>query len=512
VDGGPELVEIARRLAGEGAAAKGAWEAFEARALQSCGALRSGEIVQLLHACTVAKRRPRQLLLRLAQEIPDRLPQFSTGGLCVCLHSYAQVRVRDGKLFAAVVRRLLAEERRRALEPPHLASLLYSHARCLLNDRGLLAAAGARLAKGADTVAMEDLATMLQAFATFRSSDTAAVAACASAAAWRVDHHPLPALCDVLRALATVGVPCGALQRGLVRRVEERPAVLKGLAATELLHLVHGLAGVEGAEATCDAAMAQLEGCLDQLDGHWALGLVQAMEALARCRAAAVGRPRLIEALCERLVARLVDLSAKQVASAAGACQRLRVRDGALLEGLARQGQRKGSWFLPKHAEAVLKACDAAGFEHSVVDELRESLQLQGTEGAATGPVEKYGDEFDGEAGDREVSSGPFGDGVLFEEERPAAAATRRGKAPSDRPPRDAGGASPGGRSSPAAQDNSDDELPPEIARLLPKEKNDVNMMKLYHGVDRKVLRPAGLRSAALSQGGRRRRAVFRAR
>ncbi|CAE7267499.1 amtB, partial [Symbiodinium pilosum] len=115
-----------------------AWLDFEEKALQRCGAWRGTEMVQVLHACAMAQRRPKRLLAKLAKDIPDKLPQFDASALCVCLHTFAQLRSRDASLFSVVTRRLLHPDRKDELTPSHLSSLLYSHARVLQYDKGLV--------------------------------------------------------------------------------------------------------------------------------------------------------------------------------------------------------------------------------------------------------------------------------------------------------------------------------------------------------------------------------------
>jgi len=83
----------------------------------------------------------------------------------------------------------------------------------------------------------------------------------------------------------------------------------------------------------------------------------------------------LTQELAAVMVPRVVDFSPKDVMAVASACQRLLVRDSSVLEALARQGLRKGQRLRPRYAAAVLEACEAAGFEHKVVDDLREAKE-----------------------------------------------------------------------------------------------------------------------------------------
>ncbi|CAE8695463.1 unnamed protein product, partial [Polarella glacialis] len=372
------------------------WEVFEARAVLRCSSLRGEEIVRLLHACTSAKRRPKRLLAKLAQEIPDKMPQFDAAGLCICLHAFAQMRSREDKLFAAVTRRLLQPSLRADLQAAHLTSLLYSHARALMSDKGLIRVASARLAQEADSLPTEDLATSLQAFATLRVQDVSFAASCSSAVARSVGSASLSALCDAMGALARLSVPSGSLQRGLAKRIrQERPQDLDALSAAEVSRLLFGIGGSDGSDEACRLLASRLERRIGELDGPRAL--VQAVEALAKSlchdEQQGGGAPK---ALSNKLVAHMVDFSVKDVAATAVACQRLMVQDGAVLESLARQGLRKGWRFKPQYAQAVLRACRDAGFRHPAVQELWEGVQKAREEEQAAGkPREPQDDAVD---------------------------------------------------------------------------------------------------------------------
>ncbi|CAE7235780.1 amtB, partial [Symbiodinium sp. KB8] len=175
-----------------------AWLDFEERALQRCGAWRGPEVVQVLHACAVAQRRPKRLLAKLSKDIPDKMPQFDVSALCICLHTFAQLRSRDASLFSVVTRRLLQPDHREELGPSHLSSLLYSHARILAFDKGLVRLAQKSLADDRRAFELEDLATVLQAFATLRAEDVRLSGNSARRVAKATPAAPLPLLADLL--------------------------------------------------------------------------------------------------------------------------------------------------------------------------------------------------------------------------------------------------------------------------------------------------------------------------
>ncbi|CAE7243708.1 amtB, partial [Symbiodinium necroappetens] len=62
--------------------------------------------------------------------------------------------------------------------------------------------------------------------------------------------------------------------------------------------------------------------------------LVQAMDALAKTQSAEEG---LMKAISKQIVYHMVDFSVKDLAITANACQRMLVKDGAILESLVRQ-------------------------------------------------------------------------------------------------------------------------------------------------------------------------------
>lgn len=475
--GPSSLAEVALRLSRMPSPPEGAWEAFETRAVDACSALRSDEIVPLLHACTIARRSPRRLLARLAKEIPEKLPQFDPGGLCICLHSYAQLRVREAGLFTATTRWLLRSDGQVEIQPHHLTSLLYSHARVLLADRGLVRTAQRTVMERNIELSVEDLATTLKAFASLRTNDMPTLAACVSTAVRHVEEGPLPALCDVLATLVRLSVPCGALQRGLVQRCVEQSSSLKALTAADLVQLLHGLGGVEDAAKLCGVAAELLisGGLLKGLAGP--RSLVQAVKALARSRDL---QPGLLEVLQAQLIAHMVDFGAKDVATVAVACQRLKIRDGGVLEALCRQGLRQGFRFKTHHAKAVLDACAAANFEHGVVGDVRDQVKESAMKAAGAGDERwtKAVGEDDAELLLEEPIFHHQGSGVA----RPMSPGAEKGAEP-----------------------------PPHTVEQK-KALNDPELRKLLRKVDRQVLRPAGLRSEVFgaASDGQPRRAVAR--
>ncbi|CAE7028109.1 unnamed protein product [Symbiodinium natans] len=185
-----------------------AWLDFEDRALERCGHWRGPEMVQVLHACAVAQRRPKRLLAKLAKDIPDKLPQFDASALCVCLHTFAQLRSRDASLFSVVTRRLLHPDRKEELSPSHVSSLLYSHARILQFDKELVRLAKKSLADERFAFEMEDMATVLQAFATLRAEDLRLSGRSARRVAEAAPAAPLPLLADLLEESEKVPGKC----------------------------------------------------------------------------------------------------------------------------------------------------------------------------------------------------------------------------------------------------------------------------------------------------------------
>ncbi|CAK9090576.1 Ammonium transporter 2 [Durusdinium trenchii] len=119
----------------------------------------------------------------------------------ICLHSFAQLRSRPPSLFQVVTRQLL---RQRDLEASHLSSLLYSHVRVLYFDPGLARLVATRIA--AEEWRLEDLATSLQALATFGGSlpslgvELRLSSTSARRVANEMDQMPLPLLGDLLEA------------------------------------------------------------------------------------------------------------------------------------------------------------------------------------------------------------------------------------------------------------------------------------------------------------------------
>lgn len=517
VEEGASLVGDAWRLACSMPPAPplSAWEALETRALRGSGALRGSEIVRLLHACTVARRRPKRLLQQLAEEIPGKLSQFDAGGLCVCLHAYAQMRERQAALFASATRRLLTLEME--LQPAHLASLLYSHARVAVADRALLGklikTAQRRLIDEVDGLSADDLATTLQAFATLRAEHSTAAGMLARKAVDLLDSGaPLAALCAALNGFTRLGAPCDDFRRALASCCGKRTEALSGLPARELVMLLHGLGGDSWAMEACNA-VAQLLGKEGNLHNLGETGgpkaLVQAMDAFAR--AAHVGPP--LPTLTAEVTARMVDFSVVDVATVAAACQRLQAVDEGLLEAAARQALRKGWRCRPRHAQAVLDACAAAGFEHAVLDELRAGIAAaDGVDKDPTAAVR--GGTSVAERDSDEGSGLPLEERPFFEEplifargklpvEADTIAGTSRHVAEKDAPRLPA---EPVVHPMEGLFEGGVEPLP-RLARPLREREEDPRLRRLLRGVERHVLQPAGIRCARTPSAGRRRRA-----
>eukprot|EP00929_Paragymnodinium_shiwhaense_P102142 TRINITY_DN65328_c0_g1_i1.p1 TRINITY_DN65328_c0_g1~~TRINITY_DN65328_c0_g1_i1.p1 ORF type:complete len:661 (+),score=161.88 TRINITY_DN65328_c0_g1_i1:119-2101(+) len=358
-----------------------AWEGLEARILDVHRSMPAAELVKILHGFTFARRRPKRLLSALAEELPERLPQLDAASLCICLHAYAQLRRKEPRLFTAVVRRLLQKPQRVTLEASHLASLLYSHARVLLSDNGLVRVARSRLLKEPTTFSAGDLATSLMALSTFETGDPVLIAQCVLSLRDKLQgaEASLEDLSDALHSLVKLGGNCQELQRLIAERcLADRPG-MQELPAATLVKLLHAL-GEELQTATLRRELALLlVERLDELDSPKLL--TQTMEAFSRG-----GGPHLhsdgqsaaaLEALLHRMTLHMVGFSLKDVAATALACERLGVTDKGLLEALVRQAMRKGEATLqyrPQQGEAVLAACAAADFRHGVVEDLQEAV------------------------------------------------------------------------------------------------------------------------------------------
>ncbi|CAK9007355.1 unnamed protein product [Durusdinium trenchii] len=458
-----------------------AWAGFEQRALSSCAQWRGEEMVKVLHACTQAQRKPRHLLHRLAKEILEKLPQLDSVELCICLHSFAQLRSRPPSLFQVVTRQLL---RQRDLEASHLSSLLYSHVRVLYFDPGLARLVATRIA--AEEWRLEDLATSLQALATFGGSlpslgvELRLSSTSARRVANEMDQMPLPLLGDLLEAFLRLGMPCRTLQEGLAARCLQPE--LAGLTSDVLLKLL-GCVPLE-ARAACEALGAELAGHIEELDHP--RRLVQ---------------EKLLKPLGSQIIYFMVDFSSKDVARTAMACQKLMVQDGAVLEALVRQGVRRGFRLKAPQIEAVVAACHAAGFEHPMLVELLEGLQQQkqkqsekeqaAAAAAAAAPQEGQSDWDSVE--EAPMFSEPFESEDLSEDQT----------GPRSGPRNLSGGASP---SSTAASEalhqgrwfqRTWEEAEDEATRTSLLEDKEIR--RILHQVDRTVLRPAGLRSRSLA-------------
>ncbi|CAE7028113.1 amtB [Symbiodinium natans] len=67
---------------------------------------------------------------------------------------------------------------------------------------------------------------------------------------------------------------------------------------------------------------------------------IQAMDALAKSQSA---EEDLLKAIGRQIVYHMVDFSVKDVANTASSCQRMLVKDGAVLEAMVRQDRDDGS-------------------------------------------------------------------------------------------------------------------------------------------------------------------------
>eukprot|EP00927_Polykrikos_kofoidii_P043490 TRINITY_DN37561_c0_g1_i1.p1 TRINITY_DN37561_c0_g1~~TRINITY_DN37561_c0_g1_i1.p1 ORF type:complete len:737 (+),score=135.11 TRINITY_DN37561_c0_g1_i1:95-2305(+) len=372
-----------------------AWVALEKRAVNVCATLRSDELMRLLHAFLIAQRRPKLLLARVAEELPERLPQLDVGALCVCLHVYGQLRAREARLFTAVTRRALHADNREKLRPVHLASLLYSFSRVLLSDPHLMRVARRRLLDEADRFSPDDMATTLQALVTARKCDDEMAASCAEVAAKQVRAvgSSLQSLCDTLSSLARLGAPCSDLQRELAERGTRSESAddLARLPAESLVKLLYGL-GEEDDFSSAPPVIHEMRRLVvdalgvrvDELDTPRLLTL--ALEAIARAYirddqlspSAMWHGATPVKLLGERITASIAEFSLKNVVLTATACQRLMVRDAALFEGIVRQGIRKGQsvfHYKTHYGEAIFEACRAVRFRHPVVDDLLQALE-----------------------------------------------------------------------------------------------------------------------------------------
>ncbi|CAJ1408561.1 unnamed protein product [Effrenium voratum] len=467
-------------LAGLAEGGDEAWARFEQQAVAGCGAWQGREIVQVLHACARAGRRPRRLLEQLGKDIPEKLPQLETSALCVCLHTFAQLRSRDTALFKVITRYLLREERAPELTAAHVASLLYSHVRMLHSEKGLLRLAHLRLSE--DAWGVSDLATALQALATLRADNVRLSTASARVVAREAPQAPLPLLGDLLEASLRLSIPCRVLQQGLMTRCQERPEELADLPVEVLVKLLSCLGGVESADDACQVLVAQLSGRVPELDHP--RRLVQAMDALAKVQ---VFQEDLLKSIGRQIAIHMVDFSPKDVASCASACQRLLVQDGAVLEAMARQGLRSGRRFKLPYVQAVVRACRTAGFEHPVVVELLEGMQQQQRAREERESQEKPSAKVDWESLEEE----PMFDKPVL------------GEAPAVEP-------AAGPKMSPmeALHDGHSwrrERRPvedPDARSAAMLEDKDIR--RIMADVERRVLRPAGLKSRALE--GRRNR------
>eukprot|EP00746_Dinoflagellata_sp_MGD_P137834 gnl/MRDRNA2_/MRDRNA2_71581_c0_seq1.p1 gnl/MRDRNA2_/MRDRNA2_71581_c0~~gnl/MRDRNA2_/MRDRNA2_71581_c0_seq1.p1 ORF type:complete len:283 (+),score=58.01 gnl/MRDRNA2_/MRDRNA2_71581_c0_seq1:27-851(+) len=75
--------------------------------------------------------------------------------------------------------------------------------------------------------------------------------------------------------------------------------------------------------------------------------------------------------LNSKIVTLMSAFSSKDLASVASSCAQLSLNDRAVLESMARQGQARGKRLRSFQLEILLKAFDAAGFSHAVVEQLR---------------------------------------------------------------------------------------------------------------------------------------------
>ena len=101
--------------------------------------------------------------------------------------------------------------------------------------------------------------------------------------------------------------------------------------------------------------------------------MFEALDAVASLR---LQEESFLKALATQMVYHMADFSSRDVARSATACQRLVLRDGALMEAMLRQALRRGGRMKVSQSEAVLAACAAANFQHPMLVELREGLEM----------------------------------------------------------------------------------------------------------------------------------------
>ncbi|CAK0796014.1 unnamed protein product, partial [Prorocentrum cordatum] len=285
------------------------------------------------------------------------------------------------------------------------------------------------------------------------------------------------------------------------------------LSVDDTLRLLHGLGQAEVGAAACHYAIPLLRGRLEELDTP--RRLVRAVEALGQC-ADLVGRSHrwALAALCELLVARMVDFRAEDVTAVAVVFPRLRVADEAALEAVARQALRQKPERRRRAAAAALRACEAAGFQHRLVGELRGSAARPGREAERSSPEAEGGAEEGGAEGGAGGAAAPapeaWGDALedapLFEE--PWLEVGRAGASVSSRAPPGSAAGSAGAPGTVAAAGPGAASAPPaaelalagagELAASQAREQEDKAMRRLLRDVDRQVLRPAGFRGEGL--------------
>eukprot|EP00928_Gymnodinium_smaydae_P017176 TRINITY_DN16560_c1_g1_i1.p1 TRINITY_DN16560_c1_g1~~TRINITY_DN16560_c1_g1_i1.p1 ORF type:complete len:474 (+),score=46.18 TRINITY_DN16560_c1_g1_i1:66-1424(+) len=363
----------------------GAWEVLETRALNIYPTLRGSELPKLLYSFTLARRRPKKLLARLTEEIPERLPQLDTAALCVCLHAYAQMRSRESRLFTTATRHILNSNEPLAL--PHLSSLLYSHARVLVSHPALLKIARNRLSRNVKEFGAEDLATSLQALATLGVRDPKMAVSCATAAYTHIreDTSHLPKFSlysDLLTALVRLEAPCEKLQRVIADLCTDHSSSLAEMPLESLMKLLQGLGSLESTEAARLVIIDIVGRRLDELTGPKLL--MQAFEQFADLYPS-IDQARMAD-LCAQVTSQIINLGVKDLSVLARACQRSGVRDVALLEALARQALRKGPGAMqrtPEPYQKLLDALESLGFAHSAVKDLREALMTAQASGGS---------------------------------------------------------------------------------------------------------------------------------
>ncbi|CAE7828012.1 amtB [Symbiodinium sp. CCMP2592] len=225
--------------------------------------------------------------------------------------------------------------------------------------------------------------------------------------------------------------------------------------------------------------------------------LVQAMDALAKSQSAEEG---LLKSMSKQIVYHMVDFSVKDLATTANACQRMLVKDGAILESLVRQGLRKGWRFKPVSAEAVIRACDAAGFRHPQLVELREGLEQQ-KNSASTREAPPPRPELQAEVDWETVEEGP-----LFDDVAAKAQDAEELKKASEPPASGSVSTSKGSEASEAIGQRRRRE--PEVAERSSPQivAADKEVRKVLRDVEKKVLRPFGLKSFVLQQSRNRKR------